>query len=162
MLSLMGEAVDQIRNQLAQALKDHELVLTNLVTLREQVQTEIEIHELLLSLGRNERLLDYLGQLDEDFSRAGSLRRDGLSDEERHSLHLPAGVSFESGPYAESLTDMMMLVRHRSWLIEISWHGQNGLTVRPIEGHRSSITSTPPSLRMSDQVHSLDSLREET
>ncbi|MGV1009480.1 MAG: hypothetical protein ACOYBY_12830 [Dermatophilaceae bacterium] len=131
------------------------------MTLREQIQTEIEIHELLLSLGRNESLLNYLGRLEEDFSHADSLTRDGLSAEARRSLHIPPGVSFKADPDARSLTDMTMLVKHKTWLIEISWDGQDGLTVRPLEGHRGT-TSASLSLETSDQVRSLDSLGEET
>jgi len=150
----MGEAVKRIRKQLVQALKEHELDSAKLKVLREQVQTEIELHELLSSLGRNELLLDFVDQLEEDFSRAASIMNDGLSDDERRRMQIPPGVSFEIGPDAESLADLRMLVRYKTWLVEITWHGQHGLMVRPLEGHRIA-TLVPPSLETSDLEHSL-------
>lgn len=141
----MGEIMDQVRNQLNRTLEEHELAKAKLETLREQVQTEIEMHELLLSLGRNERLLGYFENLEEDFSRAASLRESSFSDEELHSMQIPTGVSFEVGPDAESLADIRMLVRHRTWLIEIVWNRQHGLVARPIEGLRgASLASLSP------------------
>ena len=138
----MGEIMNQVRNQLNRTLEEHELAKAKLETLREQVQTEIEMHELLLSLGRNERLLDYFENLEEDFSRADSLRGSSFSDEERHRMQIPTSVSFEVGPNAESLADMRMLVRHRTWLIEVVWNRQHGLVARPIEGHPSTSSAS--------------------
>jgi len=66
------------------------------------------------------------------------LKDNNLSDEDRRSMQIPTGVSFEVEPDAESLADIRMLVRHRTWLVEVSWRREHGLIVRPIEGYTSA------------------------
>jgi hypothetical protein len=150
----MGEAVSRIRKQLTSALREHEKESVELNALLEQIETEIEVHRLLLSLGRNELLLEYIDQLEEDFTRAASLKSNGLSDEDRSRLHLPAGVRFEVGPDAERLADITMLVQHKTWTIQITWHDRHGMIVRPLKGHRNRSLASPSS-DASESVRSL-------
>jgi hypothetical protein len=79
----------------------------------------------------------FVGQPDSRAKR--SLAR--ASDEERHSMQIPPSVSVEVGSDANSLADCKMLVRHGTWLIEITWTDQHGLIARPIEGHRCATSA---------------------
>src|SRR5690242_21611488 len=52
-----SQMVSRIRAQLDATLEGHQRAVARLALLREQAQIEIELHELLIALGRNESLL---------------------------------------------------------------------------------------------------------
>ncbi len=113
--------------------------------LQERIQIEIEVHQLLMSLARNTALLRHLGQLEQDFIRTGSLNVNALTAESCSHLDLPTGMQFYVNPDARELADIKVLICHKTWTIEITWHDEHGLIVRPIAGHRWRVISPHPS-----------------
>jgi hypothetical protein len=157
----MGEATEQIRAQLGSALEEHRLAIARLEIVRERVQTEIEVHQLLLDLGRNERLLHFVENLEDELSRQVSFDGHAFSGEVRESMDIPAGVTVEAAPDSRSLADLTMWIRHRTWLIEVTWRPEHGLVVRPVEAP-SSAASASLSVHADDEERAMGTSESET
>ena len=132
-MSLPEEHLDWVREGIA----GHE---RRIAQLREGVrlaEEEASFHEVLLDLGRNDRLIEAIGELYDDTDLTSRFARDPLGYCREEDILLPEGVTLtvsavdkEKGRSARLAVD----VRYGAWAMEIVWDPEDGWFASPATG----------------------------
>jgi hypothetical protein len=102
--------------------------------LREEIrlaQEEVELHEVVLDLARNDQLIAAIGELYEDSALTSTF----ASDPDRHcregNIPLPEGVTLRPLDTEGPSPRLTAHVRRGTWDMEVVWDREIGFFVRP-------------------------------
>lgn len=105
-----------------------------IIQLREKIriaEDEIELHEVVLELARNRRLIEAISDFSEVGSSSSKFVHDPLQYCREENIPLPEGVTL----YPPNSYDPSHLptarVRRGIWDMEIVWDGETGFLMRP-------------------------------
>ena len=126
-----------------QYLNDHLQVhadrLDTLRSQQEHIECEIAIHELVLRLGHDERLLAVLGELAEDPTAARNACDDPYAHFTDHGITLPDEIEVSARQDGDDLVVRATYV-HDLYPFELTWSPTNGFGARAVEA-RGKTTS---------------------
>ncbi|MDF9749193.1 hypothetical protein [Arthrobacter sp. ES3-54] len=110
---------------------EHQLKIAQLRERIRIAEDEIELHEVVLELTRNRRLIDAISEFSDVGSSASNFVRDPLQYCREENIPLPEGVTL----YPPNSYDPSHLptarVRRGMWDMEIIWDGETGFLMRP-------------------------------
>ena len=129
---------EQDASSLRDAINGHEHRILELRTAIAEVQAELGIHEALLQLARNERLIAALDELG-DAEIVERLAADPEGFCQRENIRLPSGVSIRSGKASSPTARATALVSAGEWEIEVIWDRERGFTSKPRKGPTRAI-----------------------
>jgi len=139
-MPMPGQQLTWVRN----ALADHERRLAQLRRGIRLAEEEIAFEEILVSLARNDKLLDMVVELFDDASLAVEVARDPLGHCRAKGVELPHGVTL-GGEFAEEAdvqsVKLTALVTYGNWAMEIVWDSVSGLSATPPLGPPESLSA---------------------
>jgi hypothetical protein len=122
---------------LRESVEDHERRLAQLREGIRLAEEEAAVHEALLDLARNERLIRLLGKMHEDSSLFSRFARDPLGCCQEENVSLPKCITLNALE-KEAPTRLTGNVRHGSWDVEVAWDREGGFSARPLSGEPSN------------------------
>jgi hypothetical protein len=119
----------------AAALRDdvvaHERRITQLRAGIRLAEDEIELHEVILDLARNEQLIAAVGELYESSGLTSKFASDPQRHCEEQKITLPEGVTLTAIAGEAPSPRLTARVRRGAWDMEIVWERDVGFVVRP-------------------------------
>jgi hypothetical protein len=111
--------------------KSHEKRLSDLRSLIRFAEEEAALHEALLELAKNDRLLEILDRRYADTEFAAEFDADPRACLEREQIDLPEGVELiRTGEDSSSAPRLAAMVYRGPWEVRVEWDDDSGFSVR--------------------------------
>jgi hypothetical protein len=120
------------RKFLQSYLQVHEQLLETLREQQEHIASEIRIHELVLSLGRDDQLLEILGAIADDSEAADSACENARSHFSARGVTLPEDLDI-SARRNEGEVVVHGVYPHDPHPFELRWDRKGGFSALPLE-----------------------------
>jgi hypothetical protein len=112
-------------------INGHERRLARLREFIRLAEEEAAVHEALLALARNDRLLAAFGDLHEDAGLTSRFARDPQGYCRQEHIRLPEGVTLHPAERVEASVRLTGLLRHGAWEVEFTWDQEGGFSATP-------------------------------
>lgn len=112
-------------------IMSHQLKIAQLREKIRIAEDEIELHEVVLELARNRRLVEAVGEFSGAGNSPSDFARDPLQYCREENISLPEGVVLYPADSYEPSHLPTARVRRGVWDMEVVWDGKMGFLVRP-------------------------------
>jgi hypothetical protein len=126
-MPLPEEYLASFRNDIV----SHERRIAELRKAIRLAEEEVALHEVILSLAHNDRLISAVGDLYDESNLTSKFRSDPLLYCQEENIPLPEGVTLSSVDTEGPSPRLTALVRRGSFDMEIVWERDAGFFVRP-------------------------------
>jgi len=113
-------------------LESHEQRLEELRETIRRAEEEAAVHEVLLELAQNEKLIEAVGEAHDD--PGAKFAQDPHAHCHEQKIPLPDGVSLNPVD-RENPHRMTAVVRRGDWEVEVVWDRERGFAARPLAGY---------------------------
>jgi hypothetical protein len=110
-------------------LRIHEARLEHLRDQVAHLEEEAAAHEMVIALGRDDRLIDALGELYEDATAIGARSEDPGAFLRSRDIELPNGAQIEMSSSSESRAISVRLTTGR-WVYSCVWDSADGFSLK--------------------------------
>jgi hypothetical protein len=104
----------------------HERRLAELREVLRYAEEEAAVHEALIALARNERLIAAAGEYCDDANLVSAFAADPHGRLQHEGIALPEGVTFHAISKDEPASRMAAQVRCGAWTVEVGWERERG------------------------------------
>jgi hypothetical protein len=126
---------------LASSIRAHEDRIRQLAQIVELARDEIAVHEVILALARDERVLDATDRCYHDKRFAASVMRAPAAGFTRHGVALPDGVRMMDPPAGDEGRSLRARLRHNAWDVTLTWDRETGFSAAPDTRRMRQVTA---------------------
>jgi hypothetical protein len=117
--------------KLETSIQAHERRIQELSDVIELAHEEIVVHETIVGLARNERIITTISRCYGDDQFAAGLLQAPATGLANHGIDLPNGVEMIDPPAARPAARLQARLRHRGWDVTLVWDRTTGFSAVP-------------------------------